>query len=154
MATNTASSKKAIEQLNDLIEICKDGEQGFRTASEGLADDNFRMECLQYAEQRRQFARELQEAVRNLGGDPEHSGSVAGSLHRGWINIKAAVTGKDEAAIIAECERGEDAAKEAYEKAIGAYLPPSVSGVIQMQYEQVKKVHDRFSLLQKAQRAA
>jgi uncharacterized protein (TIGR02284 family) len=154
MATKTASKKKAIDQLNDLIEVCKDGENGFKTAAEGLDDAQLRMDCLSYAQQRRQMADDLQQEVRTLGGDPEASGSVAGSLHRGWINIKSAVTGKDESAIIAECERGEDTAKETYEKALESYLPPAIAGLVQRQYAQVKEVHDRFSMLQKQSKAA
>jgi hypothetical protein len=50
--------------------------------------------------------------------------SVSGAMHRGWINIKSLVTGKDEAAIVAEAERGEDAAVAACEQALGGSLPP------------------------------
>ena len=33
--------------------------------------------------------------VRSLGGDPEDSGTVSAALHRGWMDIKALVTGND-----------------------------------------------------------
>ena len=36
------------------------------------------------------------------------SGSVAGALHRGWVDVKSMVTGKDEEAVLNEAERGED----------------------------------------------
>src|SRR3982750_1875579 len=135
MANNKPTSpKQAIPVLNDLLEVGKDGENGFKTAAEGLDDEQLRLQCLQYAQQRSQFARELQDEVRQLGGEAEASGSVAGTLHRGWMNIKAAVTGKDEKAIIAECERGEDVAKESYEKALSNYAPAQIAGVLQRQY--------------------
>jgi uncharacterized protein (TIGR02284 family) len=146
---NTRSNDRVISLLNDLIEVCKDGQNGFRTAAEGLKDSALRDKCLQYAEQRGQFARELQDEVRQLGGGAETKGSVAGALHRGWIDIKAAVTGKDDDAIIAECERGEDVAKETYEKAVNEYAPAHIAGLIQRQYSEVKAVHDEFSMLQK-----
>lgn len=57
---------------------------------------------LEYAQQRSELAAELQHEVSKLGGVPEKSGSVGGSLHRGWMNLKAAITGKDEGAIVAE----------------------------------------------------
>src|SRR5215210_4857326 len=98
---------KTISTLNDLIETCKDGEEGFRTAAEGVTDLQVKALFSEYSRQRAEMARELQEEVRRLGGSPEKSGSVSGSAHRGWINIKSAVTGKDPQAIVSEAERGE-----------------------------------------------
>jgi uncharacterized protein (TIGR02284 family) len=65
-----------------------------------------------------QAVNELQAKVRSLGGDPERRGSVSGSLHRGWVNLKSTITGMSEEAVLAECERGEDVAKRAYEDAL------------------------------------
>src|SRR5688572_380431 len=112
------NDKNAIAVLNELIEVCKDGENGFRVAAEGAKNSDLRSLFISYSAQRAAFAAELQREVERLGGKPEKSGSVAGAAHRGWIHLKEAVTGADEAAIISECERGEDAAKAAYEKAL------------------------------------
>ncbi len=151
--TRTETNEEVLSRLNELISICKDGEQGFATAAEGVEDAQLKALCLQYSAQRLGFARELQNEVQQLGGTPEKSGTVTGGLHRGWIDIKSVVTGRDEAAIISECERGEDVAKESYEKALNAYMPAGVTGVIQRQYSGVKEAHDRFSAMQKAARA-
>ena len=134
---------KAISVLNNLIETAKDGEQGFRTAAEGLTDTQTKALFNEYAGQRAQMARELQEEVRKLGGDPEKSGSTAGALHRGWIDIKAAVTGKDPHAIVAEAERGEDVAKNAYDEALKEPLPESARTIVQQQAAKVRQAHDR-----------
>jgi uncharacterized protein (TIGR02284 family) len=48
------------------------------------------------------FAGELQNEVAQIGGVPETGGSTAGSLHRGWIGLKALVTGSDGHAILEE----------------------------------------------------
>ena len=89
------------------------------------------------------MARELQDEVRRLGGDPEKAGSTAGALHRGWIDIKAAVTGQDQHAIVAEAERGEDVAKNAYDEALKEPLPASAQTVVQQQAAKVRQAHDR-----------
>jgi uncharacterized protein (TIGR02284 family) len=44
--------------------------------------------------------------------------TVAGAIHRGWTGLKAALTSGNDHAILAECERGEDRAIEAYKKAL------------------------------------
>lgn len=132
----------AISTLNNLIETCKDGELGFRTAADGLSKPTYKARFLEYSQQRATFARELQAEVRGLGGDAERTGSVSGSLHRGWIDIKSVVTGKSDYAILAEAERGEDAAKAAYERDLKERLPGNVSAIVQRQAEQVQATHD------------
>ena len=85
---------------------------------------------------------ELQAEVRRLGGDPERSGSMAGALHRGWLDIKSVVTGKDDHAILAEAERGEDVATNAYESALIESLPASAETLVQQQAVKVRQAHD------------
>lgn len=131
-----------ISTLNNLIETCKDGEQGFRTAAESLKDSQIKAKFQEYSRQRGDMARELQAEVRKLGGDPEKSGSMSASLHRGWIDIKSAVTGKDDHAILAEAERGEDVAKDQYEKALKAGLTGSALAIVQAQAAKVRLAHD------------
>lgn len=133
---------KTISILNNLIETCKDGEIGFKTAADGLQNATIKASFLEYSQQRARFARDLQEQVHKLGGDPEASGSVSASLHRGWINIKSAVTGNDDHAIVAEAERGEDVAKAAYEEALRTSLPSPAHALVQEQAVQVRAAHD------------
>jgi len=133
---------KAISVLNNLIETCKDGELGFKTAAEGLKSAGIKAKFLEYSRQRGEMARELQTEVRGLGGDPEKSGSVSGSLHRGWLDIKSVITGKDDHAIAAEAERGEDVAKAAYEAALKETLPGTAQTVVQQQAAKVRQAHD------------
>lgn len=139
-----------ISTLNNLIETCKDGENGFRTAADGVKNPELKTLFNTYAQQRAQFAAELQGEVRRLGGDPEKTGSIAATLHRGWINIKSAVTGEDEAAVVAECERGEDSAVSNYQDAMKENLPSDVSAIVQRQYGSVKEAHDRIRDLKQA----
>ncbi len=139
---------KATTLLNNLIETLKDGEQGFKTAasdieSVGLSAD-LKQLFLDYSSQRSRLAAELQSLARSLGEtDPAESGSVAGALHRGWIDLKAAITSRDEHAVLAECERGEDVAVAAYKKALAEEdLPSAVRDTLQTQYAEVKRTHD------------
>ena len=138
-----------ISVLNHLIETCRDGEQGFRTAAENVKDTQVKSLFQKYAQQRAEMVRELQAEVRAHGGDPEKTGSVAASAHRGWMNIKAAISTGD-AGIIAEAERGEDYAKEAYDKALKEGLPPTTLAIIRQQADTVREAHDRVRELEKA----
>ncbi len=147
----TSSSKptndEVISTLNGLIETCKDGQDGFKAAAEGVERSDLKSLFYEFGQQRSQFVGELQTLVQTLGGDPEDSGSLSASLHRGWINIKSAVTGKDEGSILNECERGEDAAKKAYKDALEQPLPSHVLETVQTQYASVQSAHDRVKAL-------
>ena len=146
-----ADNDNVISTLNNLIETCKDGQNGFQTAAEGVKRSDLKSLFAEYALQRSKFAGELQNEVTRLGGDPENTGSVAATLHRGWINIKSAVTGADENAVIAECERGEDSAVSNYQDALGDQnLPADIRSIVERQYTQIKEAHDRVRALERA----
>lgn len=128
--------------LNDLIETCKDGEQGYKTCAENVKDSELKVVFDAGARRCAEGAQELRIQVQRLGGDAEKSGSVAGALHRGWTNIKAAVTGKDDKAILNEAERGEDAAVKSYRDALKADLPADVRTIVERQFQGVQQNHD------------
>ncbi|MGH7536441.1 MAG: ferritin-like domain-containing protein [Gemmatimonadales bacterium] len=141
---------ETIDLLNGLIETCKDGENGFRTAAEGVNDPSLQRLFLSYAQQRGEFAAELQACVAQVGGKPAVDGHLAGAFHRGWINIKAAVSGKDEGAIVAECERGEDVAVSNYRKALESGFAADIRSIVERQFLQVKEAHDHVRSLERA----
>ncbi len=145
-----ASNEEVISTLNNLIETCRDGQNGFQTAAEGVERSELKTLFHTYSQQRAGFVGELQDEVRRLGGDPENSGSVAATLHRGWIDIKAVVTGKDDGAVLSECERGEDVAVANYRAALDTDLPANVRAVVERQFGEVKEAHDRIRSLEKS----
>ena len=144
------NNNEVISILNDLIETCKDGQEGFRTAAENIRNSEFRRLFNIFSQQRAQFVTELQSEVHRLGGDPERSGSLAGSFHRGLMNVKSMVNRTDEAGTIAECQRGEEAAVNAYQEALKADLPLDVQYVVKRQYMDIKDAFDRIRILQRA----
>ncbi len=143
-----STNEKTISVLNDLIETCKDGQHGFKTAAEDAKDAELSRIFSNYAAQRAQYIRELQEQVRILGGDPDKSGSVSGTLHRGWINLKAAMSKNEPHAVLAECERGEDAAVANFRDATNnLYLDAETRALIERQAAGVQEAHDRVKQL-------
>ena len=139
-----------IASLNDLIETSRDGEEGFRTCADGVKNPQLKQMFEQAANRCKQAVGELQAKVRELGGDPERRGSVAGALHRGWVDIKSTITGMDEAAVLAECERGEIVAKRAYEGALAKDLPADIRSIVERQHHGVIQHHDRVRQLRNA----
>jgi uncharacterized protein (TIGR02284 family) len=154
----TDTTKESISILNDLIETSKDGEKGFQTSAEDIKNPVVKAFFLSRSSEIATAVRELQTEVRALGGDPETSSSVAGTLHRAWVDLKSAVTGKDDTAVLNEVERGEDVAlkayKEALEKAHEKALPSNVVTLIQKQLTGVQANHDKVKALRDQARAA
>lgn len=141
------SNDDVISVVNGLIETCKDGQDGFAQAAEAVKTSNLKTVFYELSQERSRFVGELQELVRTLGGTPETGGSFTGAIHRGWIGLKAAVTGNDDKAILNECEAGEDSAKAAYKSALAEPLPANVKEILNTQYASVGAAHDRVKAL-------
>jgi uncharacterized protein (TIGR02284 family) len=148
-----AQKKEIISTVNSLIETLKDGQEGFRQAAEAVKDSGLKSLFSECSVERSRFAVELQDQLRQIGeAEPEDSSSVAGSVHRAWIDLKAAVTSGDDHAILAECERGEDSAVEEYKKAMDADLSSPLRETVSRQYNKVKLAHDRVRNLRDARK--
>lgn len=135
---------KVIDILNNLVQTCKDGEEGFRAASENVLKADLKRLFKANANEREQFGTELQALVRSLGGSPEKGGTVSAAFHRGWMTIKTTFSGRSDRAIVADCVRGEDYAVKAYREAVEKELPANVRSLVERQYEHTKKTHDHI----------
>ncbi len=141
-----------ISTLNGLIETLKDGQEGFRAAAEDVTSPDLKALFRESSQQRAQFVTELQVLARDYGEDaPEGSGSVTGALHRGWIDLKAALVARNDHAILAECERGEDVAVSTFRKALeSGDLSGNALATVQRQANAIQNVHDRVRTLRDA----
>jgi uncharacterized protein (TIGR02284 family) len=147
-------TNKIISTLNDLIETARDGQNGFKEAAENVKNPDLKTFCNEVATERAGFVNELQLEVRRLGGEPDKAGSTAGALHRAWMEIKGTLTGKDDHAILSECERGEDSAVDTYTDALKQGLPTAINQTVERQFQSVKQVHDRVKKMRDAKAAA
>jgi uncharacterized protein (TIGR02284 family) len=143
------NNNEVIAILNDLVETCMDGQECFRISSENIQNSEFRRLFNIFSQQRAQFVTELQAEVHRLGGTSKKDLGSAGPLRRTWINLKPS-TPRDEASVIAECQREEEAAVNDYQEALKADLPLDVQYVVKRQYMDIKDAFDRIRILQRA----
>ncbi|GAA4505391.1 PA2169 family four-helix-bundle protein [Hymenobacter ginsengisoli] len=133
--------------LNSLITVLKDGQKGYADAMVDVKDQHLKELFKKYSAQRASYVTELENQMfkLDLKPDTDEGSSVAGAIHHAWIDLKAAVTGHDNHAILAECERGEDVAKKAYEEASKVQnLPSELKSIIDKQAQGVKAAHDEI----------
>lgn len=147
-----ADNNEIISTLNDLIEVSKDGEEGFRSSAENVDDPQLKTFFLRRSKEVATSVQELQELVRSLGGKPADSSSLSGTLHRRWIDLKTVLTSNDTVAVLNETERGEDVALATYRKAAEKELPPHIRFVVVRQLEGAKRNHDEVKRLRDAAR--
>lgn len=141
------TNDKIVSVLNDLIEISRDGAEGFRTCAEDTSEQVLKLYFEDRAQSCEKAVRELGAEVRRYGGDPDTTGTVKGALHRAFVDLKAAITSLDNLAVLEECEWGEDAALAAYQKALREELPSDLRALLEKEYEGAKRNHDRVRQL-------
>ena len=145
-------NKELHSTVHHLIERCKDGVKGYKTAAEDVEDQDLKELFRKYAVQRDSMITELQDYLHRMGKTDEETSSLEGTLHRAWIDIKAALSSKDRKRILEECERGEDYAVKAYEDALTKNLPGELKPIVEQQYQDVKNAHDHIRSLRDAAR--
>ena len=134
-----------ISALNSLISTTLDRVEGYTEAAKDNESGRYGGLFTSRASERRQVASRLQSEVSRLGGTPTESGTALAGAHRMFFNIKSAVTGKDDQAIVNEVERGEDHIKAKYENALkDEDLLPEVAALIQEAYASVREGHDQM----------
>ena len=132
--------------LNTLLATLTDSINGYRDSAENIENGNFKQLFLECAEERSRVAEDLRTEVRRLGGDPNDDGSLMGKTHQVFLDLKSAVTGRDDKAIINEVERGEDYLKEKFEAALQSdKLAGETRGVVERAFTSVRQGHDRMA---------
>ncbi|MBW0006135.1 MAG: PA2169 family four-helix-bundle protein [Sphingomonas sp.] len=144
-----------ISTLNTLIATTIDSINGYEDSAQNIDNERLREIFRQRANERQEVVENLRAEVRRLGGNPEDDGSFMGKAHQRFEDLKAAVTGRDEKAIINEVERGEDYLKEKFETALkGDELTGDSRSVVERCFQSVLAGHDQMSQLKHGMEAS
>lgn len=131
--------------LNTLTATLLDSIEGYQKSADEVDNPQIRELFNERARERQQVVTRLQAAVAGLGGTPEDESSTSGAIHRAFVNLKAAVMGHDDKAIVNEVERGEDYLKDKFETALGnADLSFAARSAVEQAWTSVKAGHDQM----------
>jgi uncharacterized protein (TIGR02284 family) len=140
------NNDEVIDLLNDLICINNVRIEGYEKASEELKPtkdaDSFML--LDRAQESRVFRNELIPAVVRLGGKPAENSTAAGKLYRTWMDLKTTFSGGSAKSIFELCEKGEDAALQAYNDALqeNVNFPTEIHQMLSRQKLIIQEAHD------------
>ncbi|PNY80355.1 PA2169 family four-helix-bundle protein [Deinococcus koreensis] len=139
------NNEQVLDKLQYLLGTVRDGEKGFKDAAEHATDPQLRSLFTERSAQRASMAAEIEARIGTMGDKPREGGSVGAALHRTWLNVRDAVTGRDDYQVVAECERGEDVAVENYQDVLKeSDLPADVRSLVEAQYAKVQQSHDQI----------
>ncbi|MVM39255.1 PA2169 family four-helix-bundle protein [Spirosoma sp. HMF3257] len=148
------TNKEIVDDLNELVKINNDRIQGYEKAIEdnedAQLDDLFRHYVIQSQNFRSQLADHIVR-IDGTGVSDATSTDVTSKIHRAWIDIKSALTGKDRDAVLSSVEFGENAAIEAYQDAIDKdHIPAYIKEDLVKQLSELQVAHDKITSLEKA----
>jgi len=149
----TATTKETIEILNDLVAINNDRITGYEKAIDEAKDSDSDLKSLfrSMIDESRGIRLALANEVQSLGGEYERGTTASGKLYRVWMDVRAVFTGKDRHSVLANCERGEDAAQNAYKDALSEKsLPAYIRTMLEEQKRKLRASHDKVKALRDA----
>ncbi|WP_027125560.1 ferritin-like domain-containing protein [Gelidibacter mesophilus] len=141
--------KDTVNVLQNILEKNYDAEKGYSKAMQDAKTPALKSFLKQQAVQRSGFANAIDNELRQLNEKPKESGSITGSLHRAWIDIKSSVAGNDDEAVLEEVIRGEKASVEEYEDVMKKHtLAPQVNSILQSQLRDIQSTLNRVKTLE------
>jgi uncharacterized protein (TIGR02284 family) len=146
-------TKKTIDVLNELIIINNDRIAGYQTASDETEEQDLKTLFSDFIRNSQKCKTELEGEVNRLAGEVAEGTKTSGKFFRVWMDVKAALTGKDRKVILDSCEYGEDVAKGTYEKALKdelAELSSEQQSMIKAQHSVLQADHDKVKSMRDA----
>lgn len=143
------SHDEIVESLQELLEKNYDAEKGFKNAIDDTKNQSLKTYLKQQAVKHNRFATEIDFEIRSLNASPKEKGSASATLHRAWMDLKTAIAGNDDEAILEECIRGDKSSVEEYEEVIKKHkLPAKIQQVISKQLDDIRKTLNEVKRLE------
>ena len=129
--------------LERLLAACSNGVEGYRRALASVTAGPLHAVLNQNVVEREEIASVITNLLVEVGVKPEHHGTLAGAVHRGWLSALGVTHSED--AILRECKRGEQATIAEFSDALSHELLPDVRGRIHAQLGRVHAALERLS---------
>ncbi|EGV44317.1 PA2169 family four-helix-bundle protein [Bizionia argentinensis JUB59] len=127
-------TKEVGNKLNALLEKNYDAEKGYKKAAEHTENTSLKNHFNRKAAERYDFGHQLKSEIKNFGQEPDKGGSVTGTAHRAWMDVKAVFSSDNAESMLEEAIRGEKASVEEYNEVLNeTSLPASTRDLVMKQ---------------------
>ena len=104
-------TEKTRKYLKDIAELCIDGVQGYKDAAQKVDAPYLKTLFTTFAQERESILNSINKELITLGAptvtQSKTDGTVLGSIHKFWLDFKAALSSDNSESILEECKRGE-----------------------------------------------
>jgi uncharacterized protein (TIGR02284 family) len=140
--------------LTDILNLNRTSVKGYQEAAEEVKSADLKAKLSEFSQQRAHFVSDLEGYARQYGIEAKEENTVeslatdaAAAVHRGWINIKSAITGADDSAVLEAAETGEATALKAYETVLSSNdVPAGAKSVFQQQHDAILQAKNWLSM--------
>ena len=139
--------------LTDIINLNRTSVKGYQEAAEEVKSADLKAKLGEYSQQRAGFVSDLEGFASQYGIEAKEESTIesvatdaAAAVHRGCINIKAAITGKSDSAVLDAAETGEATALKAYETVLATDIPAGAKSVFQQQHDAILQAKNWLSM--------
>jgi uncharacterized protein (TIGR02284 family) len=139
-----------VEILNAMIAVSLDGAGTLAKGADIIKDPRIKSLLADLASEREGSVTRLKDEVRGLGGTPEDRGTVVGSAHRLYTEVKLALAPDDRRAVIDEIKRSEERVREKFQELLhqDKALPPAIREIVEQHFEQMRRSCSRVNQLE------
>jgi uncharacterized protein (TIGR02284 family) len=142
MSQPSKELEQAESAMQSVIDALIDSQEAFQQIGNELKDEMLKHYFMAESLKRAEFRGEIESVLHREGvRDINEGGTTAGTVHRAWADLKSRLGGGDHT-LLATAEQGEDAARDAYDKAMDTYLPLPIRQLLTSQAAHIQSSHD------------
>lgn len=138
------------DTIKQLVEVSRESMRRFHNASEHIRNRGLKLILKAYVQQRAHFADVFIRLLDQASVEPPNDAELAGSLSRGWTDIKTTMIVRRhvrQQILLNEVADEEDATRRAYDQALQQPLPSDVEEMVRQQAVEIERVQRRLRQL-------
>jgi|GEM_PF-909523 len=148
----------ALEQeksvVTNLIDVCKDGRDFYRNASENIEGKELETIFVDSANTREAIIVGLEEYMKDQGESVEADGTVKGKAASIYGQLAAKITPDTEKTLVTQLEEAEDRSLETFKEATTRNITPELKAKIENYANDMQQTHDRMKAIKDTLKAA
>lgn len=138
-----------IQQLNELIEITRDGQRFYQHAHDEVKDVRLQALFRDISQNKTELIRALAVKVGANNEQPAEGGTLIGKLRQVYADTKATLASDEEATYVEQLEEAEDRILHAFEEVLKD-AEPDIQTLLATQMPTVRANHDRMRSLKQS----